>query len=95
VDQQVTLAPGQSATIVDAVAVAFIRVQADSRCPADAVCIQGGYAPVQLRMIVIQKFRDRIRFGAVQIVPESDQRQTTQTSRKNESSKEEADGRAS
>ena len=45
-----TLAPGEAATIEDSrVRVQFVRVSGDSRCPADAVCIQGGDALVHIR----------------------------------------------
>jgi hypothetical protein len=33
-----------------AVAVEFVRVSSDSRCPADAICIQAGDAVVQVRV---------------------------------------------
>ncbi|MQA29604.1 MAG: hypothetical protein GEU82_07175 [Luteitalea sp.] len=47
--QQFTLAPGESTAIQDAsVRVQFVRVSADSRCPADALCIQGGDALVHI-----------------------------------------------
>src|SRR5262245_45580559 len=46
---QVVLAPGQSATIVEAPFVLrFIGVIGDSRCPADALCILGGDALVRI-----------------------------------------------
>src|SRR5688572_24822014 len=49
-NEQFTLAPGQAATIRDSsVRVQFVRVSGDSRCPADAVCIQGGDALVHVR----------------------------------------------
>jgi hypothetical protein len=41
------LAPGQTAT-VENVRVMFQRVAGDSRCPADAVCVWGGDALVQI-----------------------------------------------
>jgi len=45
-----TLAPGEAATIEDSrVRIQFVRVSGDSRCPADAVCIQGGDALVHIR----------------------------------------------
>lgn len=46
------LAPGGSA-IVDSVSlsVRFNRVTGDSRCPADAICIQGGDAIVHITVI--------------------------------------------
>ena len=47
---QFTLAPGQSALVQGtALRVEFLRVSGDSRCPADAVCIQGGDAIVHVR----------------------------------------------
>ena len=49
-NQQFTLAPGELAIIQDtSVRVQFIRVSGDSRCPADALCIQGGDALVHIR----------------------------------------------
>jgi hypothetical protein len=43
--QQITLAPGQSATVPSTtLAIRFDGVTTDSRCPADALCIQLGYA---------------------------------------------------
>jgi hypothetical protein len=44
-----TLAPGESASISGAaIRVGFLRVSGDSRCPADAFCIQGGDAIVHV-----------------------------------------------
>ena len=54
VDRQVTLTPGQSVTIGDSIEIRFVGVQGDSRCPADAMCIQGGDAVVR-----VQVTRDR------------------------------------
>jgi hypothetical protein len=49
-NQQFTLRPGQSAAIGDSsLRVQFVGVTGDSRCPADAVCIQGGDALVHIR----------------------------------------------
>jgi hypothetical protein len=46
-----TLAPGSIATVEDAgVRVEFVGVVGDSRCPADALCIQLGEAVVHLRV---------------------------------------------
>jgi hypothetical protein len=49
-DRTLTLSPGQVA-FVDGVGVrlTFVDVAGDSRCPADAVCIQGGDAVVRVR----------------------------------------------
>jgi hypothetical protein len=48
-NQDFTLAPGETARVagVDA-RVRFNSVQGDSRCPADAFCIQGGDALVRI-----------------------------------------------
>jgi hypothetical protein len=49
-NERFTLAPGEVARIGDVdLRLEFVRVSGDSRCPADAVCIQGGDAIVQLR----------------------------------------------
>jgi len=50
VDQQVTLAAGQDIKVGESIAIRFIGVQGDSRCPADAMCIQGGDAVVKLHV---------------------------------------------
>ena len=50
VDQRITLAPGQSLTVGDSIAIRFVGVQGDSRCPADAMFIQGGDAVVRLHV---------------------------------------------
>jgi hypothetical protein len=48
-NERFTLSPGEVAVIEDAdLRVQFVRVTGDSRCPADAVCIQGGDALVQV-----------------------------------------------
>jgi hypothetical protein len=49
--REFTLAPGEAALIEDAsLQVQFLSVSGDSRCPADAVCIQGGDALVHVRV---------------------------------------------
>ena len=49
-NERFTLAPGEVAKITGAdLRLEFIRVSGDSRCPANAVCIQGGDAIVQIR----------------------------------------------
>jgi hypothetical protein len=49
-DREFTLAPGETAAIENAsLQVQFVNVSGDSRCPADAVCIQGGDALVHIR----------------------------------------------
>ena len=50
-DEPFTLAIGESATVSGAsVVIQFTGVTGDSRCPADAVCIQGGDALVAVRV---------------------------------------------
>ncbi len=49
VSREVVLAPGQTASVSEAgIALRFDGVSGDSRCPADAICIQGGDALVQI-----------------------------------------------
>lgn len=49
-NQQVTLAPNEVATVDGtSVRLQFVTVTGDSRCPADAFCIQGGDALVEVR----------------------------------------------
>ena len=49
-NQRFTLAPGEVAAVDKTdVRFEFVRVTGDSRCPADAICIQGGDALVQIR----------------------------------------------
>ena len=48
-DTRFTLAPGQTASVDGrGVRLRFESVSGDSRCPADALCIQGGDAVVKL-----------------------------------------------
>ena len=49
-NERFTLSPGEIAVIDDAdLRLQFVQVTGDSRCPADAICIQGGDAIVQVR----------------------------------------------
>ena len=49
-NEEFTLAPKSVAVAGDdGLRVEFLRVTGDSRCPADAVCIQGGDAVVHVR----------------------------------------------
>jgi hypothetical protein len=51
-NERFMLAPQEVATVRDAdMSVQFVSVTGDSRCPADAVCIQGGDAIVHIRVI--------------------------------------------
>ena len=50
-NQQFTLAPGQSISIRGTtLRLEFLRVSGDSRCPADAICVQAGDAIVHVRI---------------------------------------------
>jgi hypothetical protein len=49
-NKEVTLQQGKNASIVEGVNVRFVAVTGDSRCPADALCIQGGDAIVKLQV---------------------------------------------
>ena len=48
VNREVVLAPGQTAELAAGLSVRFVSVVGDSRCPADALCIQGGDAIVRI-----------------------------------------------
>ena len=49
-DERFTLAPGEAAAVRGtSLQVTFLSVTGDSRCPADAFCIQGGDAIVHVR----------------------------------------------
>jgi hypothetical protein len=51
-NERFTLAPGEVATVRDVnLNVQFVEVTGDSRCPADAICIQGGDALVHIRVL--------------------------------------------
>ena len=50
IDREVVLAPGQTAQLAANVSVRFITVVGDSRCPGDALCIQGGDAIVRVEI---------------------------------------------
>jgi hypothetical protein len=63
-NQQFALAPGEVAPIQDtSLRVQFLRVSGDSRCPADAVCIQGGDALVHIRAIDGRSFEYELHTG--------------------------------
>jgi hypothetical protein len=48
-NEEFTLAPGEITAIAEAgVRVRFDGVEGDSRCPADAICVQGGDALVRI-----------------------------------------------
>jgi hypothetical protein len=50
-NERFTLSPGEVAAIRDlGLNVQFVEVTGDSRCPGDAICIQGGDALVKIRV---------------------------------------------
>ena len=49
--RETTISQGQTIAIVEGVAVKFVGVTGDSRCPADAMCIQGGDAVVKMEVV--------------------------------------------
>jgi hypothetical protein len=52
VNDRFTLAPGEVASVRDVdLRVQFMAVTGDSRCPANALCIQGGDAIVHIQVI--------------------------------------------
>lgn len=52
IDLQLTLAPGQTAGVEGTgVGLRFDRVTGDSRCPIDAICVQGGDASVHITVL--------------------------------------------
>jgi hypothetical protein len=52
-NERFTLAVGETATIDSPrTSLEFVEVSGDSRCPADAICIQGGDAVVRVRATV-------------------------------------------
>ena len=58
-NQQFTLAPGETAVIDSTgLRLQFVRVMSDSRCPADAICIQLGDAIVLVRAVDGEAMRD-------------------------------------
>jgi hypothetical protein len=49
IERQVVLAPGQTAFIAEAsIAVRFLQVNGDSRCPSSVMCVWAGDALVQI-----------------------------------------------
>ena len=59
IDSEFVLAPGQSAAVEEAdVSIRFNGVDGDSRCPADAFCIQGGNARVRVEVTSPRSRRD-------------------------------------
>ena len=50
IDQSVVLAQGQTVEVASGVSIGFVSVLGDSRCPIDAICIQGGDALVRVNV---------------------------------------------
>ena len=51
-NENFVLSPGETTSVSGTnVSVRFVGVQGDSRCPADAVCIQGGDAIVRVEVL--------------------------------------------
>jgi hypothetical protein len=69
-NQQFTLAPGETTVIEGAdLSVRFNRITGDNRCPADAVCILGGSADVNITASTGGSRRDHVlRTGDMQPV---------------------------
>jgi hypothetical protein len=60
-DREFTLAPSETAIIEGAsLSVRFNRITGDNRCPADAVCVLGGSADVQLTVASQTATRDYV-----------------------------------
>ena len=59
ISRDVVLAPGQTSAIPEAsVSIRFERVNGDSRCPGDAICILGGNAQVQIQVLRAGRSQD-------------------------------------
>ena len=69
-DKTFTVAPGDVVSIADtSVRMQFHGVEGDSRCPADAICIQGGDAIVRVSVIDGGSRRDyELHTGSMQPV---------------------------
>jgi hypothetical protein len=70
VSREVTLAPGQSASISEAgLTVRFIGVTGDSRCPGDAICITGGSASVRVELRSSRAGNQEVTFETGKLEP--------------------------
>jgi hypothetical protein len=64
-NQRFTIQPGQSTEVEGTpLRVLFLRVSADSRCPADVICIQAGDATVLVRALESQSSDYELHTGA-------------------------------
>ena len=72
VDQTIVLAPGQSAVVPGtSITLTFSGVTGDSRCPADALCIQGGSATVRVDAAARSGGRQIVTFETGNLQPAS------------------------
>jgi hypothetical protein len=69
VNQEVTLAPGQSGSVAGGLTLKFDGVSGDSRCPADALCIQGGSASVRVEVSATSSVRREVVFETGNLQP--------------------------
>ena len=59
IDRSIVLAPGQTVELASDVAIGFVSVLGDSRCPINAGCIQGGDAIVRLTVNASRRSGER------------------------------------
>jgi len=60
-DTEFVLAPGESRAVEGTrLTIRFNGVAGDSRCPADAVCVQGGSAEVRITAVSEESTRDLV-----------------------------------
>jgi len=65
--QELTVVAGTTVIVTEGVTVHFIGVSGDSRCPGDAICIQGGDAVVKLQVTSASPPRDvELHTGSMQ-----------------------------
>jgi hypothetical protein len=74
INSEFVLAPGESAVIAGAdISIRFLGVEGDSRCPADAFCIQGGDARVRVEATSARgRHAYELHTGNMQPVPHDD-----------------------
>ena len=68
-DREIVLAPGETAKLAASDSIAFVGVIGDSRCPLNALCIQGGDAIVRIAMRIGNSAGERdLHTGSLQPV---------------------------
>jgi hypothetical protein len=74
VDERVVLAPGERADLTEeaGISIRFVGVFGDSRCPADAICIQGGDAIVRIEVLAQGSSTYELHTGDMQPVRHAD-----------------------